>query len=598
MGEHNRQYSEVFEVSVYRNMILDLVDRGFLSNRNAQKDVQKLEHRVACEGLSFLTKTLPSLGKALDASFQNSKLTTPNRFHKRNGTELPSFLGELFSIVFFDDGTLKSEPDPNAIRILREMLYCFYKYELPSDPRTTDLAIQKFITTDSEVLSIINECIEAKIKEKLSELLQAFDPFDIVPRHGPGAVAGKQTGPEKYRWTDIPTKLLTAFSPDYFVSGYAELSERLSEFIQMPDSVASARLITVPKDSRGPRVISCEPTYNMWIQQGIMKALVQHIEHHPLTKGRVNFTDQSINGRLALLSSRDRAYATLDLAEASDRVSHAFVMRAFPESIAYAFDSCRSGFTTLPSGEQLELRKFAPMGSALCFPVLALTCWASLVVNGIHDCYVYGDDIIVPTAQAEQAMKALSDVGLKVNIGKSFTKGSFRESCGCDAFNGVDVTPVRFRTVAGESSSYSHYCSWLSYANSLNSRGYLKTSRFIAKSLTALYGPIVQDTSMETHYPCLSFEVIDLPKPRRRWNPNLYRFEHKVIAGRAISKKYDMPGYHRLLRSFTESGDACADRSLNRYSRNRCSDASPAKGGGPTNAYTQRDSIKTELRWM
>jgi hypothetical protein len=40
---------------------------------------------------------------------------------------------------------------------------------------------------------------------------------------------------------------------------------------------------------------------------------------------------------------------------------------------------------------------------------------------------------------------ALSSVGLVVNHDKSFVHGHFRESCGMDAFRGVQVTPIRFR---------------------------------------------------------------------------------------------------------------------------------------------------------
>jgi hypothetical protein len=71
----------------------------------------------------------------------------------------------------------------------------------------------------------------------------------------------------------------------------------------LPKSVPQARVCLVPKDSRGPRIISCEPAELMFIQQGIMRKLYSHLETHHLTAGQINFTDQSINRNLALLAS-------------------------------------------------------------------------------------------------------------------------------------------------------------------------------------------------------------------------------------------------------------------------------------------------------
>jgi hypothetical protein len=59
---------------------------------------------------------------------------------------------------------------------------------------------------------------------------------------------------------------------------------------------------------------------------------------------------------------------------------------------------------------------------------------------------VFGDDIIVPSECAEFVIDDLESFGLLVNRTKSFWRGAFRESCGVDAYNGVDVTPVRWKT--------------------------------------------------------------------------------------------------------------------------------------------------------
>jgi hypothetical protein len=185
---------------------------------------------------------------------------------------------------------------------------------------------------------------------------------------------------------------------------------------------------------------------------------MHHLESHRLTKGYVNFTHQEVNRDLALHGSIHEHIATLDLKDASDRVSLALVRRVFAKVpvVLQALEACRTTETQLPDGRLVELKKFAPMGSALCFPVEALIFWAILVsamckrtrlplsVVGKR-IFVYGDDIIVPVDWAPQCMLALERVGLRVNTAKCCITGPFKESCGMDAFKGVCVTPIRFR---------------------------------------------------------------------------------------------------------------------------------------------------------
>jgi len=56
---------------------------------------------------------------------------------------------------------------------------------------------------------------------------------------------------------------------------------------------------------------------------------------------------------------------------------------------------------------------------------------------------VYGDDIIVPVDGYEDLKIAMDSLQLKINLNKSFVLGKFRESCGSDAYNGYDCTPVK-----------------------------------------------------------------------------------------------------------------------------------------------------------
>ena len=341
-------------------------------------------------------------------------------------------------------------------------------------------------------------------KRLLKRLLCNFDPQSITPRHGPGVVSTGEKPHEKMRFSRFYKNLDSVYPyAEYFYSGVNHLVDEMDGLFRLEDrSWSQAKVCLVPKDSRGPRLISCEPLEIQWIQQGLSRALVRHIEAHTLTRGYVNFTDQTINQRLALTASKSGELATLDLKEASDRVSLRLVCELFPEHLIPALVATRSSFTLLPSGESLPLRKFAPMGSSLCFPIMALTIWAITTAclmrkDSYSDpkrfrgrVFVYGDDLIIKTTDVADVINALESVDLKVNKTKSFYTGFFRESCGVDAYKGVEVQPVRIKTVWRSDRDASTYASWVSYSNSLWMRGFCSTANHIARELEKIYGSI------------------------------------------------------------------------------------------------------------
>jgi hypothetical protein len=103
------------------------------------------------------------------------------------------------------------------------------------------------------------------------------------------------------------------------------------------------------------------------------------------------------------------------------------------------------------------------MGSALCFPFEAMVFTTiifvaigrelsrpvdrSLIREFRGKVRVYGDDIVIPVDMMSCVSKTLEAFGLKVNLGKSFGTGRFRESCGGDYYAGVRITPVRMRSL-------------------------------------------------------------------------------------------------------------------------------------------------------
>jgi hypothetical protein len=153
------------------------------------------------------------------------------------------------------------------------------------------------------------------------------------------------------------------------------------------------------------------------------------------------------------------SFATIDMSAASDRISRELVFRLFGDTDLWdMLDAVSTRVIQFPKevhdvASKLYVQKYAPMGSAVCFPVMAITHFAlikaivqlSTVGNAKEvskHIYVYGDDIILPREAVQAVYDYLPLFGMKINETKSFHSSYFRESCGVHAYKGMDVTPV------------------------------------------------------------------------------------------------------------------------------------------------------------
>lgn len=576
-------------LGLHRENIQDLYDHIRTHSANApqklkrelQLDTRTLTSRVACEGIGYLTKTLPKYGKYLDSILMGYKI-------RPTGLDLDflRILWPLIELIYQErDG---SDSAGALIRAARTFFYLSYKLELPPTQEQLDLAVQKFIEIEEENSRFtIPTSSEAGLVLKVAsvicdEMLRGFNIREhLFPRHGPGAVATGERGDEKWVFTHLYHTLHQRFPYYDFMYGIrsngrtlqlAACLERYKQMCRLPYPVA--RLCAVPKDSRGPRLISCEPLELQYIQQGVARPLMHHLEHRSRVRYKggtidashhVNFTDQSINGQIALASSSTGEFATIDLSEASDRVTKALFEAIWPEGQVADFCALRSHATLLPSGEELPLAKFAPMGSALCFPVESLLFYC-ICVASLHSCgmtvrdaclstYVFGDDIIVPTKYVYTVCDDLSTLGLKVNEEKSCTMGYFRESCGTDAFLGNCVTPVRIRKLPGRgSTSGNEHCAWLAYASHFLAIGHDRSAAYCQRVVETQLGPIPR-TICETGY--LSVVDPSAPSPMTwykdvKWSSELSAYTAPVWVKKTPTARTGLQGWDRLNRNLLQ----------------------------------------------
>lgn len=429
---------------------------------------QYMKRRIIAEGWHFISVKLPALEKALLSGLSSGVFTPIPDFFAPKGYVYPRFLRSLWSQVFFPDGILRPVGDssPIACQQLRQILGFAYKSHVPCGYEKENAAVEQFSSTENELERFItsgsidwtNDPILKVASLAARGLVSDYSPDTCIFKHGPGVTANIPID-QKYEapLSDFPS--VWKFGKTFFFNE-EDQGRRIGRYkpwthdsvFQQPTAVVKL----VPKDARGPRIISAEPFENQWAQQGIRGYLYDKAERHWLTAGHVNFRNQEVNRGMARIASITRSWSTLDLKEASDRVSMPLVQALFGETRLYEdLVWTRSSATMLPNGRTLRLLKFAPMGSALCFPILALSIFflllAGLTGLGIPPevakdmIYVMGDDVIVPTEHAHFCIRVLERYGLLVNRNKSFIDSRFAESCGMDCFDGNDISIVRLK---------------------------------------------------------------------------------------------------------------------------------------------------------
>jgi hypothetical protein len=547
------------------------------------RDLETIKSRVKHQGISFLTITLPNFCRDFERSLAEGKIDSTRFQYFRKRGLIPAFLQGLTSLIFdretgriFNESQLRVAPSELSLLIecVRQICLTFKKVEIDCTPQRVQSALESFIEIErsfNDFSPSVEDIEQFKLVSFMlwSRCLVNFDLASCTPKHGPGATAERISGNLKYSWRLWHDRL----EPYFPLLGNAypegmppEAKELELVTIVNQEQEQPVRVTPVPKTLKGPRIIAIEPCCMQYIQQGIRDRLYSVLESYPMTAGHVNFRDQSVNQVLAVDSSIDGRLATIDLSDASDRVPRSLAMSMFDSNpdLRDAIDACRSSRAEMPDGRIIgPLGKFASMGSALCFPVEAMYFYTICVVALLREqnlpatwrncysvsrsLYVYGDDIIIPSANAAVVLDHLQKYNCKVNMNKSFWTGRFRESCGIDAYAGYEVTPTYLGTLPPENKRQpDRIVSWTETANLFYKRGYWRTASLLFKRVERIIGklPYVSERSEGLgRISYLGYQSIG------RWNAKYHRFEIRAWVPSPVYRKARLGGYAALSAS-------------------------------------------------
>lgn len=230
--------------------------------------------------------------------------------------------------------------------------------------------------------------------------------------------------------------------------------------------VAGSKHFVVNKDDKIDRNCGKEPTWNMNCQLALMDQMVHGLKEHPLFRLDITVLPER-HQQLAKKASIDLGDATIDCSNASDSILLVLVEFLFSSNMASKvwfeqLKTFRSDNIEVDHKQHL-LPIISTMGNAYTFPLETLVFYAlsvsavyvdenphsrSVLVDpsSVKKVSVFGDDIIVPTKNANSVINLLQKCGIEINTTKSFFDDyPFRESCGGDFFAGHDVRPLSIK---------------------------------------------------------------------------------------------------------------------------------------------------------
>lgn len=170
--------------------------------KDLEKDLSTIFNRLAKEGISFLTETLPKFAKAFEGTTEvgwiarvpisSAFKSTPCVIDGVSHTRVPVFLRSLTRHIISDDDLA-----PYALKHVRQVCYLMYKLELPSDPEKDQEAVDNFLQIESYLShehTIDSDPDFYKAVETCRSILATVDVQGLYPKHGPVKVSTGETG--------------------------------------------------------------------------------------------------------------------------------------------------------------------------------------------------------------------------------------------------------------------------------------------------------------------------------------------------------------------------------------------------------------------
>ena len=314
---------------------------------------------------------------------------------------------------------------------------------------------------DSEIISrvltnakALNECIlgEYEAEEHKSKCRFGSRAAYGLPRQDAylfnriGRLSATQRQVDRWGLWLAEDEQLRAEMKDLVIQGR---SNKIEPLITLTEKL---NLTVVPKTFKAGRTIVPDTILGGYISNGFGRMIADRLR---VNAGLDIRRKQEEHKRIAQAASRTSHLTTADMSKASDNISWPLLQRILPADWLSVVDDDRV-FCVSFCGYDVQVKSPLLMGKGYTFPLQTLVFYSLLMSIadqlGIGHKYisVYGDDLIYPTAMHKYVLAVFPQLGLKINVDKTFAdkspkqsahKGVFRESCGGDYLNGMDIRP-------------------------------------------------------------------------------------------------------------------------------------------------------------
>jgi len=563
--------------SVYTGLFADLSAIFSDLNEDLERDFDWIMEKL--NTASFVSD-LAALGKAFDLTLITGvPLSWDTSVFPVEYGGLPSFLHRLFHMVLHLDGTpifgfdakegVYRDADgylfpfprsvgrelADAIVAIRQVCLLYSKADdLPVLAKIEDeinsfkirITAKPRVTPPRGVVHLARRILRDILMPD-GDLHPSFQQWELEPfgLHGPGAVFDGSKGRDKWNF-------------DYLSGSHRRIllgNDNVTEICDvLPQEITPvSRLAVVPKDFRGHRLICIECKESMFAQQGLWRVLESIIDSNSISRQSINFRDQ----RQSFIMSKEDGFSTIDLKDASDRVSLTLGKLILPREVFKLLTKYRSRSVYITENDEWidNYETLFTMGNALCFPVETLVFFALGIATlsyyggfSLQDAAshlrVFGDDIIIDSRYAEQMNSVLVSCGLAVNLSKFCHDTPVRESCGSWFYAKVDCRIQRMRKTCPR--TMQDWIAWFQTARQLHASGLTETALAILHTIEDIYS--------------IPYGFFDLPGQKSvkgkafRYNSALQRLEFCMPVLKQTDQFLHLEGRVGLYSNFTGRG--------------------------------------------
>lgn len=354
--------------------------------------------------------------------------------------------------------------DPYVFKAKYQLNTLFKRYVTEDEKKNNilnrDRAFAAFIATQERLCSHIQKkhstfVVLQRARQLIRQWLGPYvkEEHEYFSRFGKRAAVGLPYR-ESYLDNRVTTLTGSLDHVEWFESEIIPKDDLLRRCCTKPSVVIDhLTLSDVPKAWDKRRTILKNSVLGGFYSAGLGDYMVHLLKTRPIIRKGNKFTGLNLN-RIAEKHriwikkySRCLDHVTADLSAASDSFTWSLMCKLFPRDWLRAMNLGRVPMVKI-GGRVYNTVSFMTMGVGFTFPAQTLAFRA--ILQAIKDLSKskgrissFGDDLIYPTVMHPMVVSVLQDAGFILNKEKTFVEQPFRESCGADFYDGVDVRPFQ-----------------------------------------------------------------------------------------------------------------------------------------------------------